>query len=104
VIFLLGFFWPRATGPAALLVALLTIPLSAGFKYVTPDMPFLNRMGYVTLILTVLMVLVSLATARPGDVEKALRWDREDFRPGAGFVVGSVLVMGVLAALYAVYW
>jgi SSS family solute:Na+ symporter len=61
-------------------------------------------MGYVTLILTVLMVLVSLATARPGDVEKALRWDREDFRPGDGFVVGSVLVMGVLAALYAVYW
>jgi SSS family solute:Na+ symporter len=104
VIFLLGFFWPRATGPAALLVTVLTIPLSTGFKYLTPDMPFLNRMGYVTLILAVLMVLVSLVTARPGDEEKALRWDREDFRPGAGFIAGSVLVMGVLAAVYAIYW
>ncbi|NQW47965.1 MAG: sodium/solute symporter [Planctomycetes bacterium] len=104
VIFLLGFFWPRATGPAALLVTVLTIPLSTGFKYLTPDMPFLNRMGYVTLILAVLMVLVSLATARPGDEDKALRWDREDFRPGAGFIAGSVLVMGVLAAVYAIYW
>ena len=87
-----------------MLVTVLTIPLSTGFKYLTPDMPFLNRMGYVTLILAVLMVLVSLVTARPGDEEKALRWDREDFRPGAGFIAGSVLVMGVLAAVYAIYW
>ena len=104
VIFLLGFFWPRATGAAALAVALATIPLSAGFKYLTPGMPFLNRMGYVTLILTVCMVLISLAAPQPGDEVKAMRWDREDFRPGGAFIAGSVLIMGVLAALYAVYW
>jgi SSS family solute:Na+ symporter len=104
VIFLLGFFWPRATGAAALAVALATIPLSAAFKYLTPGMPFLNRMGYVTLILTVCMVLISLAAPQPGDEVKAMRWDREDFRPGGAFIAGSVLIMGVLAALYAVYW
>ena len=104
VIFLLGFFWPRATGVAALAVTLSTIPLSAGFKYLTPGMPFLTRMGYVSVILTVFMVVISLATPRPGDEVKAMRWDRDDFRPGGAFVVGSVLVMGTLAALYAVYW
>ena len=104
VIFLLGFFWPRATGVAALAVTLSTIPLSAGFKYLTPGMPFLNRMGYVSVILTVFMVVIILATPRPGDEVKAMRWDRDDFRPGGAFVVGSVLVMGTLAALYAVYW
>ena len=104
VIFLLGFFWPRATGAAALAVTLSTIPLSAGFKYLTPGMPFLNRMGYVSAILTVFMVVISLATPRPGDEVKAMRWDRDDFRPGGAFVAGSVLVMGTLAALYAVYW
>jgi SSS family solute:Na+ symporter len=104
VIFLLGFFWPGATAPAALAVALSTIPLSAGFKYLTPNMPFLDRMGYVFLLLTALMVAISLATASTRDDTKALRWDRDDFRPGGGFVVGSVLVMGVLAALYAVFW
>jgi hypothetical protein len=33
-----------------------------------------------------------------------MRWDRDDFRLGGAFVAGSVLVMGTLAALYAVYW
>lgn len=104
VIFLLGFFWKRATATAALVVALSTIPLSAGFKYLTPDMPFLDRMGWVTLILTALMALVSLLTYTEADGAKALRWNREDFRPGGAFVLGSVLVMGILAALYAVFW
>lgn len=104
VIFLLGFFWRGATAVAALVVALLTIPLSAGFKYLTPNMPFMDRMGYVTLILALLMVVISLVTSNKADQEKALRWEAEDFRPGATFVIGSVLVMGALAALYAIYW
>lgn len=104
VIFLLGFFWRKATSTAALVVALLTIPLSVGFKYLTPDMPFMNRMGWVTLILTGLMVLISLASSSRDEEAKAYSWEARDFQPGPAFVVGSVLVMGALAALYAVYW
>lgn len=53
-----------------------------------------------------------LARATPGpdfwhrhtrDDTKALRWDRDDFRPSGGFVVCAVLVMSVLAALYALF-
>jgi SSS family solute:Na+ symporter len=104
VIFLLGFFWRRATAPAALVVALSSIPLSAGFKYLTPRMPFLDRMGWVTLILALLMVGVSVLTASQADPQKALVWERKDFRSGSVFTIGSVLVMGALAALYAIYW
>ena len=67
-------------------------------------MPFMDRMGWVTLILTALMVVISLVFGNPAGEEKALRWDREDFRTEAGFMAGSVLVMGMIAALYAVYW
>jgi hypothetical protein len=35
------------------------------------------------------------AKAHPGDQEIALCWDREDFRPGAGFVAVAVLAMEV---------
>jgi solute:Na+ symporter, SSS family len=104
VIFLLGFFWKRATAAGALVVALLTIPLSAAFKFCTPAMPFLDRMGWVTLILAALMIVISLGTHRVEDDAKALHWEASDFQPGAVFVAGSVFVMGALAALYALYW
>ena len=104
VIFLLGFFWKRSTSAAAVAVALLTIPLSACFKFMTPDMPFMDRMGWVTLILTALMVVLSLLTKRDGDEAKALTWAKSDFTPGGGFIVGSILVMGIIAALYALLW
>ncbi len=104
VIFLLGFFWKRATSAGALVVALLTIPLSAAFKFRTPAMPFLDRMGWVTVILAALMIVISLLTHRAADEAKALDWEPSDFKPGSVFVLGSVLVMGALVALYAVYW
>jgi SSS family solute:Na+ symporter len=104
VIFLLGFFWRGATSHAALTVALLTIPLSAGCKFFLPGMPFMDRMGWVTVLLAVLMVGISLLTANKEDEAKAFEWEAKDFHPGGGFIVGSVLFMGALVALYAVFW
>jgi len=104
VIFLLGFFWRGATSVGALTVALLTIPLSAGFKVFTPAMPFMDRMGWVTVILAGLMVAISLVCKNEEDEAKALQWEAKDFNPGQGFIVGSVLFMGAVAALYIVFW
>jgi SSS family solute:Na+ symporter len=61
-------------------------------------------MGWVTLILTALMVVLSLLTKRDGDEAKALTWTRSDFTPSGGFIVGSILIMGIIAALYALLW
>jgi SSS family solute:Na+ symporter len=103
-IFLLGFFWKGANNAGALVVALLTIPLSAAFKFWTPLMPFLDRMGFVFLILATLMIIVSLVTHKAEDEAKAIEISPGDFRPGPAFTIGFVLFVGALAALYAVYW
>jgi SSS family solute:Na+ symporter len=101
-IFILGMFWKRATGSAALLAALATLPLGLGFNEWMPGIPFLHRMGYVFLILVGLMIVVSLV--RPEKEGRSIEVDAGMFRISGGFAVGTLLVVGVLAALYTVFW
>ncbi len=66
-IFLLGFFWRKATASGALAATLLSIPLSAWFKYQLPEMPFLNRMGYVFWLCLLAQVVIKHGRiAQPG--------------------------------------
>ncbi|MBL7978685.1 MAG: sodium/sugar symporter [Bacteroidetes Order II. Incertae sedis bacterium] len=101
-IFLLGLFWKKATPTAALTAALLTIPLSAIMKSLTPMVPFLDRMGYVFLILVALMVFISYL--KPESSKKEIVVDQGLFETSFGFRIGALLIMGVLAALYIAYW
>ena len=110
-IFLLGFFWNRATSAAALTSAILTIPLSTVLKFLPgwtngafPDIPFMDRMTLVFIILMVLMVVMSLADRRSKDNPKALDIDTTMFRSSPGFIVGSAIIIGILAALYTVFY
>lgn len=102
-IFLLGMFWKRANGLAALVAALLTLPLGLAFNEWMPGIPFLHRMGYVFTILIVLMVIISLVKPKEegaGEVEVST----DMFKISGGFAAGVLLVSGVIAALYMVYW
>jgi SSS family solute:Na+ symporter len=101
-IFILGMFWKRATGAAALLAALATLPLGLGFNEWMPGIPFLHRMGYVFLILVGLMIVVSLA--KPEKEARSVEVDAGMFRISGGFAVGTLLVVGILTALYTVFW
>jgi SSS family solute:Na+ symporter len=101
-IFILGMFWKRATGAAALLAALATLPLGLGFNEWMPGIPFLHRMGYVFLILVGLMIVVSLA--KPEKEVRSVEVDAGMFRISGGFAVGTLLVVGILTALYTVFW
>jgi SSS family solute:Na+ symporter len=110
-IFLLGFFWKRTTANAALTSALLTIPLSTLLKYLPtwtngafPDYPFLDRMTIVFVFLMVLMVTMSLLDRRSKDQPRVIEVDPGMFRTSPSFVVGSVLILGILTALYSVFW
>ena len=61
LIFFLGMFWRQATSNAALWTAILTLPLGFIFKQFVTEMPFIVRIGYVFIILTIIFVGVSLA-------------------------------------------
>ncbi len=111
-IFLLGFLWRRTTSAAALTAALLTIPLSTVLKFLPawtggafPDYPFLDRMSIVFVTLILVMVGMSLARKK-SDLpdKKKIIIDASMFRCSPGFIIGSVIIVGILTALYTVFW
>jgi SSS family solute:Na+ symporter len=110
-IFLLGFFWKRATSAAALTSAILTIPLSTVLKFLPgwtngafPDFPFMDRMTLVFIILVLLMVVISLADSRSKENQRVVIIDTNMFRCSPGFIVGSTIIIGILTALYTVFY
>ena len=102
-IFLLGMFWKRASGFSALVAALCTLPLGLAFNEWLPGIPFLHRMGYVFLLLVAIMVVLSLINPRK-DGEGEVEVDKSMFGMTPGFTVGAVLITGMLAALYTIFW
>ncbi len=110
-IFLLGFFWKRANANAAIAAALLTIPLSTVLKFLPvwtngafPDFAFLDRMSIVFITSVLLMIVISLADPATKNNPKGLEIDVKSFRTSPGFVVGSIIIIGILSALYTVFW
>ena len=110
-IFLFGFFWKKTTSRAALSAALVTIPLSMLFKFLPvltdgwiAPIPFLNRMSWVFVIIMILMVLVTLTDPKSKDNPQGLEIDRSMFKVTPAFTVAAVIICGILAALYTVFW
>ena len=123
-IFILGFFWKRATAAAALVTAVITFPLSLVLKFLPKwvdlsglsgmgfsihsgesglyEIPFLDRMGFVFIVCVTIMVTLSLLG--PKENEKGLEIDATMFKPQGGFAIGAVIVFGILAALYTIFW
>jgi len=102
-IFLVGLFWRKATATSALVAAIATIPLSASMKFFTPGLPFLDRMGMAFLVLVAMMVVISLIWPSKTHHEHFVA-HRETEPPALDFKIGSVVVCGILAALYIVFW
>jgi SSS family solute:Na+ symporter len=60
VVFFMGLFWKQATPNAALWTAIITIPAGIIIKLIYPEMPFILRMGYVTIVLVFVATIFSL--------------------------------------------
>ncbi len=129
--FIMGFFWKRTTSNAALFATLggfagsclleflprwmdLSWLAAFGFTKLNEagvyEIPFLDRMEIVFLFCVVGMILISLMGQRPAapgghnSAGTALLVDTSLFKTTNGFLVGALIVYGVLVALYIVFW
>ena len=114
-LFALGLFWKRTTAAAAMWGAFLTLPLSIFFKSLPflaesllgismAPIPFLNRTMWVFGILFSLMVLISLLDTKRSGEKRAMIVEKSMFTVSPRFMVLSVLILGILTALYTVFW
>jgi SSS family solute:Na+ symporter len=123
--FLLGFFWRKATSNAALFATIGGFVLSVFFKFLPTfanlqflaasgfskdngkgvyEIPFLDRMGFVFIISVVGMWIISMIENSKGLHVNALEVDTKMFKVTPGFFAGAVIVVGLLVAIYSVYW
>ncbi len=123
--FIMGFFYKRTTSSAALfamvggfvfslLISLLpnwmdlSFLASTGFAAANDKgvyvVPFLDRMGIVFVLCIAGMYLISLLENRDGKKAHALEVDTTLFKVSDSFKVGSLIALGILAALYVAFW
>jgi SSS family solute:Na+ symporter len=123
--FILGFFWKKTTSNAALfatiggfLMSLLLkfLPAFADLSFLAPfgfsvpnpqgvyEIPFLDRMGFVFIFCVIGMAIISLYENRKGVQPHGLEVDTKMFRMSPGFATGALIIGGILAALYTIYW
>lgn len=124
--FLLGFFWKKTTSNAALFATIGGFILSIVFKFLPRftdlsflyplglavpntqgvyEIPFIDRMGLVFLICVMAMYIITrLELGRKGSNPKGLEVDAGMFRTHPAFTVGALIIVGILVALYTIYW
>jgi SSS family solute:Na+ symporter len=103
-IFFFGVFWKKTTSNAALTAAVLTIPLSTVLKFGMPDLPFLDRMGVVFLIIAALIVAISLFEGKGKDHPKSIEINKELFKTSMTFKIGAIVIAAIIAVLYIIFW
>jgi SSS family solute:Na+ symporter len=123
--FLLGFFWKKTTSNAALFATIGGFLLSIIFKFLPGvvnlhflcdfgfaipndkgvyEIPFIDRMGFVFALCVIGMYSISIYETNKGITTNGLEIDKSMFKMSYGFAVGSILIIGILAALYTVFW
>ncbi len=103
-IFLFGFFWKKTSANAAFITILLSIPLSIGMKMVAPLFSFIDRMGIIFLTCVLTLIVISYFDNRRRDDIKAINLEHGIFKTDMTFNIGSAVVMGLLAFVYALWW
>ncbi|CAN1572360.1 COG4146 Predicted symporter [Flavobacteriaceae bacterium] len=127
--FIMGFFWKKTSSNAAMFATIGGFILSVIFKFLPQfinlqflsstgfaslveqkdktmlyEIPFIDRMGFVFVICVALMVIISLIDHKRSVKVKGLEVDTNMFKVTNGFAVGSMIVIGLLVALYSIFW
>ena len=123
--FILGFFWKRTTSNAALFATIggfifslvfkvlpqfvdLSFLASTGFSKANAagiyEIPFLDRMGFVFILCIIGMSIITNIDHRRGIKSNGLEIDRSMFKLSPAFTAISLLIIGIIAALYTIFW
>lgn len=123
--FLLGFFWKKTTSNAALFATIGGFGLSVFFKFLPQfvnlsflnsinfavpnaegvyEIPFIDRMALVFILCVMGMALISVYENKKGVNPQGLEIDKKMFKMQPAFLVGALIVCGILAALYTRFW
>ncbi|MEA3425936.1 MAG: sodium/solute symporter [Bacteroidota bacterium] len=122
--FILGFFWKKTTSNAALFatvggfvfsVIFKFLPKFADLSFLEPmgfaakveglyEIPFIDRMGFVFVICIIGMWIISMVENKRGVKTNGLEIDKSMFKLNPAFTVGTLIVGGILTALYTIFW
>jgi SSS family solute:Na+ symporter len=120
--FLLGMFWKRTTGAAAIAGVLTGFILSVFFNEFAPqvlgnetflytayqssagkyEIPFLNAMGLSFLFTMIVMILISLRG--PKNNPKAFELDKSMFKVQPSTLILIIVTLMLLSAIYIKFW
>ena len=123
-VFLLGFFWKKATSKAAITGIFLGVVLSIVFDKFLPgwmgndtllytayptasgsfEIPYLIQMGWVFCFTTLAIILVSLLDVKGQKHENEITEDQGQFKLSNAHLAMVMLVLGVVIALYIKFW
>ncbi len=105
-VFLLGLFWKKANSKGAITGIIASIPIALFLKLSIVDLPFLDQMLYTTLITIIIIMGVSLSSAKEGvdDDPKAIKLTSDMFKTGRNFNISAYVILLILIFLYAFFW
>jgi solute:Na+ symporter, SSS family len=122
--FLLGFYWRKTTAAAVMFatigglvfsIFLKFLPLAMDLGFLAPigfavrngagvyEIPFLDRMLIVFIMVVIGMVVMSTMARQDGSL-KRMQIDRTLFRVDGGFALGSAVICVLLVAIYGLGW
>lgn len=123
--FIMGFFWKKTTSNAALFAMIggfifalffkflpgfmdLSFLAASGFAKANAagvfEIPFMDRMSFIFVLCIAGMLIISNIDNRNGITPPGLEVDKTMFKVSTGFAVGAIIVCGILAALYSLFW
>jgi SSS family solute:Na+ symporter len=122
--FLLGFFWKKTTSNAALFAMVGGFIFSVVLKFLPGmvdleplysfglsfpigtvyEIPFLDRMAFVFILCVIGMMIISMYENAKGVKPKGLEIDASMFKTSTSFTIGSLIIIGLLVALYTAYY
>jgi len=128
--FILGFFWKKATASAALFATIgglifafffKFLPRFANLAFLSPygfsklalqddkktylyEIPFLDRMGFIFVICIIGMYIISKVETARGVTPNGLEVDVNMFKTNRAFAIGALIICVILTVLYTVFW